>query len=178
MNVIGYELRTTAGKGDGVFAVRHFAFGETVMVGVIQCQKVENHSHATQVGLWDYVQLGDLCSKVNHSCQPNCGVRLNNSGAPDLIAIEPIVAEDEITFDYAMRNYWIEHLPRCRCGAPVCRGFITGWKDLPTERKEAYRGFVAPYLLELDREMKANGSIWSIEIGTRPTGRHAPLRSS
>jgi hypothetical protein len=149
------------------------------MVGVIKCRAVKNHSHATQVGLWEHVQLGGLCSKVNHSCRPNCGVRLNDLGAPDLIALEPIVAEDEITFDYAMRNYSIEHLPRCCCGASICRGSITGWKDLSTEQKEAYRGCVAPYLLELDREAKAKGSIQPIEICTRTAGRYAaePLGS-
>ena len=154
MNVVGYELRTTEGKGDGVFAVRCFSVGEIVMVGVIERRIVGNHSHATQVGFREYVQMRGLCSKVNHSCSPTCGVRLNESGAPDLIAFEPIVAGNEITFDYAMRNYSIEHFPSCCCGAMMCRGSVTGWKDLPAERKAAYRGFVAPYLLELDREMR------------------------
>jgi len=38
----------------------------------------------------------------------------------------------------------------CECGAKNCRRKITGWKDLPEDRKKAYAGFVAPYLLELD----------------------------
>jgi hypothetical protein len=51
-----------------------------------------------------------------------------------------------------MRNYSIEHFPsRCLCGSKICRGSVTGWKDLPDDWKEAYQGFVAPYLLELDR---------------------------
>ncbi len=173
MNVVGYELRTTEGKGDGVFALHGFAVGETVMVGAIKCRIVGNHSHATQIGLREHVQLGGLCSKVNHSCSPNCGVRLNESGAPDLIVFESIAAGDEITFDYAMRNYSIEYFPNCFCGATMCRGSITGWKDLPTERKVAYRGFVAPYLLELDREVGEDGSIRPIEIRPRPAGKQA-----
>jgi len=41
----------------------------------------------------------------------------------------------------------------CLCGADTCRGAVTGWKDLPAERKAAYEGLVAPYLLEIDREL-------------------------
>jgi uncharacterized protein len=56
--------------------------------------------------------------KVNHSCSPNCGVRLNDSGACDFVAREPIEAGEQITFDYAMRNYSVEHFPGgCLCGS-------------------------------------------------------------
>jgi hypothetical protein len=62
------------------------------------------------------------------------------------VAREPIVAGEEITFDYAMRNYSVEHFPGgCLCGSDTCRGSITGWRDLSDERKAAYRGLVAPY---------------------------------
>jgi len=33
----------------------------------------------------------------------------------------------------------------------ACRGPVTGWTDLPEERKAAYGAFVAPYLREADR---------------------------
>lgn len=151
VNSVGYELRATAeNKGDGVFATRCFDVGETVMIGMIKRRLAENTSHATQVGRFSYVELGGLGSKVNHSCDPNCGVRLNSSGAYDLIARRVVVGGDEITFDYAMRNFSIEHFPsRCLCGSKLCRGSVTGWKDLPDERRAAYAGLVAPYLLEI-----------------------------
>jgi hypothetical protein len=151
---IGYQLRATPeGKGEGVFATRHFQVGETVMVGVIERRVTENHSHATQISRSEYVELAGLAPKVNHSCSPNCGVRLNGSGAYDLVARKAIAPGEEITFDYAMRNYSIEYFPRrCLCGARNCRGSVTGWKDLPDERKRAYQGLVAPYLLEMDQE--------------------------
>jgi uncharacterized protein len=42
-----------------------------------------------------------------------------------------------------MRNYTVEHFAaHCQCGSPRCRDRITGWKDLPSERKADYRGFV------------------------------------
>ncbi len=65
--------------------------------------------------------------------------------------MKDISVNEEITFDYAMRNYTIDHFPQqCMCGSKMCRGRITGWKDLPDEKKKEYEGYVAPYLLEMD----------------------------
>ena len=67
------------------------------------------------------------------------------------MAIRDIIVNEEITFDYAMRNYGVDYFPKqCMCNSERCRGKITGWKDLPDEWKNRYEGFVAPYLLELD----------------------------
>ncbi len=154
MRHAGYKLSVTGdGRGEGLFATRRFNPGETVVVGEIDRRLPGNHSHATQVGVGQYVLLGGLGSKVNHSCDPNCGVRVNASGAPDLVARRNIEPGEEITFDYAMRNFSIEHFPSpCLCGAAACRGTITGWTDLPPDRKAAYQGLIAPYLLDLEQE--------------------------
>lgn len=57
------------------------------------------------------------------------------------------------------RNYSIEPFPGgCLCGAGNCRGSVTGWKDLSAERKADYEGSVAPYLLEIDRELAASAA--------------------
>lgn len=149
----GFELRRTHHKGEGVFAARFFQVGETVMIGHIECELDHNHPHASQVGEGRFVLHGGLIPKVNHSCEPNCGIRLNSSDAHDLVARRPIAPGQEITFDYAMRNYSIEYFPtHCRCGSPRCRGRITGWKDLPAQRKADYHGFVAPYLTDIDNQ--------------------------
>ncbi|MBV9023285.1 MAG: SET domain-containing protein [Streptomycetaceae bacterium] len=99
----GFELRGTHEKGEGVFATRPFQIDETVMVGVIDRELDRNHSHASQVSAERFVLHGGLVSKVNHSCEPNCGVRLNAIGAHDFVARAPIAVGDEITFDYAIR---------------------------------------------------------------------------
>jgi hypothetical protein len=31
-------------------------------------------------------------------------------------------------------------------------GLRSGWKDLPTQRKVDYHGFVAPYLISIDKK--------------------------
>jgi len=147
----GFELRETSEKGEGVFATKSFKAGEIVMVGVIQEVLNGNDGHASQIGEFGYVLHAGLISKVNHSCEPNCGIGINNTGAHDFVAMRNIRVNEEITFDYAMRNYNVDYFPRqCMCGSKRCRGKITGWKDLPEGKKKDYEGFVAPYLLELD----------------------------
>ena len=152
----GIELRAVAAKGQGVFATRLFTSGDTVLVGRIEKRLPKNHSHASQVGEHEFVLHGGLISKFNHSCDPNCGIRLNSSGGHDFIAMRDIKTNEEATFDYAMRNSRIDHFPaQCTCGEKACRGSVTGWQDLPQSRKEKYTGFVAPYLIEMDAKMRA-----------------------
>jgi len=151
----GIELRAVPMKGDGVFATRPFTSGDTVLVGHIEKRLSRNHSHASQIGEHEFVFHGGLISKFNHSCEPNCGIRLNASGGHDFIAMRDIKAEEEATFDYAMRNNKIDHFPaRCTCGEKACRGSVTGWQDLPQIRKDQYAGFVAPYLIEMDAKTR------------------------
>ncbi len=147
----GFELRKSSAKGEGIFATKSFKVGDIVMVGVIKEVLNGNHSHASQIGENEYVLHAGLISKVNHSCDPNCGIRINETGAHDFVAIRNISIFEEIVVDYAMRNYGVDYFPKqCMCGSRRCRGRITGWKDLPDEKKKEYEGFVAPYLLELD----------------------------
>jgi hypothetical protein len=147
----GFELRKTAGKGEGIFATRFFKIGEIVMVGKIEKKLDKNHSHASQVGENEYVFHAGQITKVNHSCNPDCGIKLNETGAHDFVAMRDINVNEEITFDYAMRNYGVDYFPKhCKCGSENCRGSISGWKGLPDKTKKKYEGFVAPYLLVLD----------------------------
>lgn len=147
------EQRDTPGRGHGIFALRSFERGDTLYVGVLDNTPIENHSHASQIGKTRFGFHKGLGSKFNHSCDPNCGISINGSGGHDIVALHHIPAGDEATYDYAMRNYQIEHFPGpCSCGGANCRSAITGWKDLPQLRKDAYAGFVAPYLIEMDEE--------------------------
>lgn len=150
---VGYEIRETPGKGEGVFARKAFQAGDTIMVGRILEYLSGNGSHAAQIGENTFVlHEGDI-HKINHCCEPNCGIHVNDTGAHDVIARKAINPGDELMLDYAMRNYRIEYFPaQCLCGAPNCRGQITGWKDLPVARKQEYADFCAPYLPALDEK--------------------------
>ncbi|NEQ14137.1 SET domain-containing protein-lysine N-methyltransferase [Moorena sp. SIO2C4] len=146
-----FELRDTPGKGEGMFATDIFKTGEIVMVGRIKQVLSENNSHASQIGKDKYVLHGGMIHKVNHCCDPNCGIHVNETGGHDFVARRDITVGEEITFDYAMRNYSVDFFEiTCQCGAEKCRGKITGYKDLPADKKKEYEGLIAPYLLELD----------------------------
>lgn len=91
-----------------MFSTKAFSIREIVMVGLIEKELKANHSHASQVSASRHIQHGGLISKVNHSCRPSCGISVNASGAHDFIAFRSIAKGEEITFDYAMRNYSID----------------------------------------------------------------------
>ena len=152
----GYELLDCKDRGEGIFATKQFHAGDIVMIGIIEKDNVDNnHSHASQMGEFRHALHSENITKVNHSCNPNCGIRLNKTGAHDFVAMDSIKIGDEITFDYAMRNYSVEYFPKkCCCGENNCRGSITGWKDLPERFKSKYKGYVAPYLIEIDLRSK------------------------
>jgi uncharacterized protein len=146
-------VKPTPEKGDGVFSCRAFARFEIVIVGFIERDLEGNTAHASEVGPGKYVLHGGLMSKVNHSCDPNCGVRLNADGAHDLVAMRQIASSDEVTYDYAMRNSRLQHFPRvCKCGTRICRVSIKGWCELPQEVRVRYTGFIAPHLIEANND--------------------------
>jgi len=148
--VIGFELRETSEKGERIFATKSFKVGDIVMVGVIEKILNGNHSHASQIGENDYVLHSGMIIKVNHSWGPNCGIKVNKTGDHDFVTMKNISINEEITFDYVMRNYSIDYFPvKCMCGSVKCRGSVTGWKSLSNEKNKEYEGFVAPLITDV-----------------------------
>jgi hypothetical protein len=94
----------------------------------------------------------DIADFINHSCDPSSGFQ----GQLFLVARRPLVAGEEITFDYAMCLHPVDGLDpyqmSCRCGAPLCRGVITedDWRDPALQAQ--YTGYFQLYLQEkIDR---------------------------
>lgn len=63
---------------------------------------------------------------INHSCAPNCIVRIDRPKVL-LVALRDISAGEEITFDYAV-IYEDPWQMECRCGVENCRRIIRGHK--------------------------------------------------
>lgn len=84
----------------------------------------------------------DPADFVNHSCDPNAGLR----GQITLVALRAIAAGEEVCFDYAMSEGSDHDEFECACGAEGCRGRVTGddWR-LP-KLQERYEGYFSPYL--------------------------------
>ncbi|WP_397209387.1 SET domain-containing protein-lysine N-methyltransferase [Nocardioides sp.] len=75
---------------------------------------------------------------ANHSCDPNLGIR----GDGDLVALRPIAAGDELTYDYSLtvpRNVFTRtwHLA-CACGADRCRRDVGNVDTVPIDVLQRY----------------------------------------
>ena len=86
---------------------------------------------------------------INHSCAPNVGI----FGQIIFVAMRDVRAGEELTYDWAME----ENIParmRCRCGAPGCRGLLSGrdWRKPALQRK--YRRYLSAYLAEKTRRTR------------------------
>lgn len=83
---------------------------------------------------------------LNHSCDPNAWLL----DALTVGARRPIAAGEEVTADYALWLFeqdW--RLDPCRCGAPLCRGRVTGQDWRRPELQARYAGHFTPYLNRL-----------------------------
>jgi hypothetical protein len=139
------EIRPTD-KGFGVFAGRDLLVGETVVVARSLQVAPGRGVHTIQVDFDTHVEIDEPARLLNHSCDPNTGVRDNALGAYDFIALRAIACGDEITFDYAMTEYDAITMPSCMCGAARCRGEIRGFRSLPARDQARYGEFTANYL--------------------------------
>jgi uncharacterized protein len=84
----------------------------------------------------------DIDYTMNHSCEPNCGM----AGSVAWCALRPLAGAQELTYDYCMGEAWDDWEFPCRCGAPGCRGRVTGrdWRNPALQ--ERYWGYFAPHI--------------------------------
>lgn len=147
------DRRLTEHAGYTVYALAPIAKGELILTwgGVIIT--TEQLHHAPQYAADRSIQVEEnlhLCSGlvddvadcVNHSCNPNAGLR----GQISLVAMRDIAPGEEICFDYATSDGDPDFYMKCFCGQSDCRGEVTGndWKT--PSLQERYRGYFMPYL--------------------------------
>lgn len=159
------ETKETKKYGNGVFASAPIDKGEVLMIfgGYIltraeECELPESiRDIAIQVerdfviGVMNENELGNA-DFVNHSCNPNSGIR----GQISLVAMRDIEEGEEITFDYGSVLYRKEgsqeYKLKCVCGSDGCRGEITqfDWKNPQLQAR--CRGFFPYYIQdEIDK---------------------------
>ena len=150
-------IRRSPIHGRGLFAIRPIAKGEIVAIKgghVMDLERLRRLRHRIAES---YLQVEDgfyVGSRrpvevrrnklfINHSCEPNLGIR----GQLTFVARRPIKAGEELTYDWAMEeNSGVA--TRCACGTPRCRQQLTGrdWTIPALQRR--YRGYFAAYLEE------------------------------
>jgi hypothetical protein len=148
-------LASKPGVGLGVYAQRAFRRGDFLFSAdgqVIPYQTM----YSLQID-WDkHLDAYPPARYLNHSCQPNAGVKTNSQGLPDFYALRDIAKDEEIRYDYAMTEYRHYQRPRpeldfdltCHCGAPGCRGRFGYYAEITPAWKEKYCGFISDYLVD------------------------------
>jgi hypothetical protein len=147
--------------GKGLFVAAPIRKGE--VIGVFSGPLVprsESMSHPNsfnllQVGSRTYMEVAPPTLYINHSCEPNSGVRGNTT----VIALRDLEPGEEIRFDYSTTmSEDLETMP-CRCGADSCRGLVQDFRHLPPELKRHYLrlGIVQDFIVQ--EELEAHASV-------------------
>ena len=78
---------------------------------------------------------------INHSCEPNVGF----AGNIVLVAMRDVAVGEELTTDYALFDDADDPMA-CNCGAPSCRGTISGRDWQLPELQRRYGSYFSTYL--------------------------------
>jgi len=138
--------------GRGIFATRNFHPGETVLwfTGkLIDLAAVKTRGdkggNTLQVD-WDrYIDVEPPGLFVNHSCDPNAGLRDSHR----LVTLRPIAQGEEIRMDYSTEMWRDIWNMECRCGSAHCRSMIVDFDLLPppVQAERLRLGIVQPYIV-------------------------------
>ncbi len=143
-----FEIKDSEIAGKGVFSLTQFAKGDRVTeltgreVDADTLEKLVQEGTVAwddplQVGPTRFIVLDDFSRSINHSCEPNLGVR----GAGELFALRDIQVGEEIAYDYSTvvgKDSAVWHMV-CRCKAETCRKLIGNWETLPPEILDSYK---------------------------------------
>jgi D-alanine-D-alanine ligase len=135
-----FEMRGNAIAGYGIFATRAITEGEVLWRGEGRAHRLVTLPHVEATwsaesqrmlrrygypvadgvyAFWD--EDPEAWAPQNHSCAPNTAMDGLN-----MVALRAIAAGEELTLDYAELLDEESEPFECRCGAPSCRGRITG----------------------------------------------------
>lgn len=101
---------------------------------------------------------------VNHSCNPNAGL----SGQIGLVAMRDIQTGEEVCFDYAMCDTMPYDEFDCLCGAPNCRGRVTGSDWQKPELQKRYAGYFSPHVQRKIDALKAERRAFERALREKP----------
>lgn len=159
------EVKETKNKGRGLFAKEPIQKGETI---IIQGGKIAQSKELEEPPLsnfnYDCFQIDEgfyICPIetdpdkkegvfiMNHSCNPNCGVK----GQTIFVALRDIIVGEELCYEYAMTDVYREDEEwkemECLCGAENCRGVITGNDWQIKELQERHQGYFSYYVRKM-----------------------------
>lgn len=137
--------------GLGIFATHFIRQGATILsfmgplvdVAAVLA-KGDRSGDVVQVDRHRYIDPEPPGLYVNHSCDPNAGIRDGSS----LVAVRPIWPGEQICFDYSTTMLDRLWSMACRCRSPDCRGTVLDFDLLPTHVAHRYLalGIVQPFI--------------------------------
>jgi uncharacterized protein len=150
------EVRQSRIHGRGLFATADIAKDEIVMIKgghIVSGQTLRDQISPTlgpveiQIGDDHYIapvssdeREGSMLYS-NHSCDANVGLR----GEITFVAMRDIAAGEELTHDWCTTDD-DSYMVKCNCGAPNCRGTLTGKDWQKPALQQRYRGYLSAYL--------------------------------
>ncbi|KAK3644948.1 hypothetical protein LTR56_009335 [Elasticomyces elasticus] len=151
---VGVEVLRTPNRGFGVRSCRTWGPGEIIMeytgeiVSEGECQRRMREDYKDKQcyylmelerGLIIDGTKGSMARFINHSCEPNCEVRMvkvNGTPRMGVFAGEGGVATgQELTYDYNFDNFG-EKVQMCYCGAASCRGTLSKRLNKDEQKKQ------------------------------------------
>jgi len=163
----------TAATGRGLYAQALIRSGEIVVVQggkIIENNRVDDAAtlhyseHYFQIEKGFFIGAAkpesselDGIFVMNHSCDPNCGVK----GQISFVSMREIHPGEQLTFDYAMTDAvypgagFEEANIDCRCGSARCRKTITHTDWQCEELRKRYKGYFSLYIQDLIDELEA-----------------------
>jgi SET domain-containing protein len=152
-----YRLRRSRVHGSGLFATRVIPKGAQIIeyVGERISHAEADRRHADKDPEDGHTFLftidaktvidagvgGNISRFINHSCDPNCEVILDD-GRPFVESIRAIQVGEELAYDYNLTRA-PDDLPEiakvfaCRCGAATCRGTMLAPLKKPKAKPKA-----------------------------------------
>ena len=150
------EVRASPIHGKGLFAIAPISRDEIVAVkgghiidGKLLRDKITPSLGPVEIQIDDDLYIAPVMAEQregsmlysNHSCDANLGIR----GEITFVAIRDIGIGEELTHDWCTTDdnaYSVE----CNCGAPNCRGTLTGKDWQRPDLQEKYAGYFSTYL--------------------------------
>ena len=151
---VGVEVVKTENRGFGIRATRCFAPGQIIMeytgevISEGECQRRMRDDYKDKScyylmelerGLVIDGTKGSMARFINHSCDPNCEVRMVKVNGTPRMAVyagdNGIKTGQELTYDYNFDNFG-EVRQHCYCGAATCRGFLSKRLNATEQKKQ------------------------------------------
>lgn len=143
------KVRRTKKFGKGVFAIKDIRKGEVIAEfdGEIYDDDFEPwtndlYNHTIQFGRTLWRDSKGVARLINHSCDPNCGIR----SLFKVVAMRAIKKGEQITWDYEMTEKNPTWRMRCKCGAAECRKIIGNYSNMPRKIRKKYGTYISAWL--------------------------------